>query len=157
MDIIEWIKINYPGRINQINDRIEIIHNTGEYSTLWLNTLKLKKDIIGKLNEIYSKYDGMDLFSSTFKVAALETPKRINDVIIVQSLRQVAKDLNPLQPKFPEESIPFMYQAGIGFYAVGIASRKIYEWDEEENNLSGEYKSIVEILDEWVKAIRKQR
>lgn len=155
MDIIEWIKINYPGRINQINDRIEIIHNTGEHSTIWLNTLRLKKDIIGKLNEIYNKYDGMDLFSSTFKVAALETPKRINDVIIVQSLRQVAKDINPLQPKFPEESIPFMYQAGIGFYAVSIASGKIYEWDEEENNLSGEYKSIVEILDEWVKAIRK--
>ena len=153
MDILKWIKLNRPGKIEQLEDRIEIAHKTGEHSTVWLNNLKEKRDDIKNLGDMYNKYDGMDLFSSTFKVAALDTPKSKNDVLIVQNLHQVAEDLYSLHPKFPEESVPFMYQAGIGFYAVGIKSGKIYEWDEEENELSGEYESVQEILDEWAKVM----
>lgn len=153
MDILEWIKKNRPGKIEEFKDRIEIAHNTGDYSTLWLNNQTVQNGMLIKINELYCKYDGMDLFSSTFKVAALYTSKSKNNVVLVHNLQQIAEECNSLQPEFPEDSIPFMHQAGIGFYAVGIKSGKIYEWDEEENELSGEYKSIQEVFDEWVKAI----
>ncbi len=156
MDIIEWIKLNRPGKIKQLEDRIEIAHDTGEYSTIWLNSFEVENDDIKNISELYNKYDGMDLFSSTFKVAAINAPRSKNDVLLVQSLYQISIDVNSLQPEFPEESIPFMYQAGIGFYAVGTISGKIYEWDEEDNELSGEYESVQEILDEWGKAMAKK-
>jgi hypothetical protein len=57
------------------------------------------------------------------------------------------------KPRFPENSIPFMYQAGIGFYAVGIKSGKIYEWDTEGSQLTAEYPCIYDILNEWVDAV----
>ncbi len=46
-----------------------------------------------------------------------------------------------------------MYQAGIGFYAVGIKSGKIYEWDTEGSQLTAEYPCIYDILNEWVDAV----
>ena len=46
-----------------------------------------------------------------------------------------------------------MYQAGIGFYALGEKTEKIYEWDTEENELSGEYNSVEEVLGEWLEAL----
>lgn len=153
MDILDWIAANRPGEIRQFRDRIEVIHDSEERSTLWLNNLELKSDNMEHLNEIYTRFDGMDLFSSTFKIAAMDRPKSKNGVVILPTLQQIAEDLNSLHPEFPEDSIPFMYQAGIGFYAVGVKSGRIYEWDEEENVLSGQYESVEDILDEWLKAI----
>lgn len=153
MDILEWIKKNRPGKIEQLDDRIEISHDAGDYSTVWLNTQYVIGENTKKIDDLYHLYDGMDLFSSTFKVASLEAPKSKHNVVLVQNLIQIAEDLKTLRPEFPEESVPFMYQAGIGFYAVGIKSGKVYEWDEEENELSDEYESVQEIFDEWLKAM----
>lgn len=154
VDILEWIKKNYPGKMKQFKERIEIVHDDGTYSTIWLNTKFVSNDDrLKRITYLYKKYNGMDLFSSTFKVAAIDTPKSKNNVELVQNIAMLTKDINFLHPEFPEKSIPFMYQTGIGFYAIGIKSGKIYEWDEEDNELSGEYESVQEILDEWLKAI----
>lgn len=35
-----------------------------------------------------------------------------------------------------------MYQAGIGVYAIGKQSGKIYEWDDEQGVLSDEFDKV---------------
>ena len=52
---------------------------------------------------------------------------------------------------FPANSTPFMYQAGIGFYAVSPQGI-IYEWDTETREMSGEYCDVLTIFDEWLEA-----
>lgn len=153
MELIEWIQANRPGRVERLGDRIEVAHDSGEYSTIWYNTSKARRDDLEHLGDIYVLYDGMDLFSSTFKIAALKEPKGKNNVVLVQSLDQFAVDVQSANPRFPEQAIPFMYQAGIGFYALGIKSGKIYEWDTEDNQLSAEYAHVGDILNEWVESV----
>jgi hypothetical protein len=153
IDIIKWIQAKRPGRVERLGDRIEITHDTGEHSTIWVNTLQSRGADLEHLSDIYHLYDGMDLFSSTFKIAAINEPKGKSSVVLVQSLAQFAADVKSANPCFPEPAIPFMHQAGIGFYAVGTKSGKIYEWDMEEQRLSAEYANVFDILNEWLKAM----
>ncbi len=155
MDIIEWIRIRCPGKIEKFEDRIEIAHDSGDYSTVWLNKSNHKREGLQKLKNIYFQYDGMNFFSSTFRIASVNNPKIRNNVVLVQTLQHLSDDIKIMKPEFPEKSIPFMRQDGIGFYAVGIKSGIIFEWDESENELSGEYKSVIEVIDEWLEAIGK--
>ena len=46
-----------------------------------------------------------------------------------------------------------MYQAGIGFYAVGIESGKIFEWDDEAGAVSTEFDCVEAVFDEWLEAV----
>ncbi len=47
-----------------------------------------------------------------------------------------------------------MLQAGIGFYAFDRWLAKIYEWDTEYGEMTGEYSDIYTIFDEWLDATR---
>ncbi|WP_036254771.1 hypothetical protein [Methylobacter sp. BBA5.1] len=152
MKTIDWILEKHPGIIDEYDDRFEIRHNSGEHSTIWKNKSTKIIEGLSKLGDLYIKYDGMDLFSSTFKLFAKESPKSVEGVVLVGSLEEFNKYVSTMNPKFPEESIPFMYQAGIGIYAVGVRSGRIYEWDTEELELSGDYGSLDEIFEEWLDA-----
>ena len=46
-----------------------------------------------------------------------------------------------------------MYQAGIGVYAIGKQTGKIYEWDDQLGELTDEFDNIEDVLTEWVKAV----
>lgn len=54
---------------------------------------------------------------------------------------------------FPELALPFMVQAGIGLYAVGRDTGRIYEWDSEAGDVSASYETVEEVLDEWLAAV----
>ncbi|MDT3281737.1 hypothetical protein [Shewanella scandinavica] len=155
MKLLDWIKANRPGNLSEYDDRFEIEHQSGECSTLFKNsgthvsTMSHHKS----LGDMYTSFDGVDLFSSTFKIASIESPKSVGDVELVESLSKFQNWVKQLNPSFPERVVPFMYQAGIGIYAVGEESGKIYEWDDEQGTLSDEFDSLEQILTEWLDAI----
>lgn len=153
MDILEWIRLKRPGQVVEIDDRIEITHESGEHSTIWRRSGDSPDSPLAGLSFLYGKYDGMDLFSSTFKVAGLSGAKETGGVVIAPSLRELAEDVGTTNAEFPEEAIPFMYQAGIGFYALGVRTGNVYEWDEEDNEVSSDYASVTALLDEWLEAV----
>ncbi len=153
MKILNWLLTKQPGQVNEYNDRFEISHDSGEHSTLWKRESGEVPEYFVGLGDIYIEYDGMDLFSSTFKISANTSPKSAEGVEIVDDIEKFNEYVTTMSPIFPEESIPFMYQAGIGLYAVGKKSGRIYEWDTELSELSGEYVNLEEIFEEWLNAI----
>ncbi|HIF9420120.1 TPA: SMI1/KNR4 family protein [Photobacterium damselae] len=155
MKILDWIKVNRVGHIFDYEDRFEIEHQSGEYSILFKNIAVdvFLIELPECLTDIYTNFDGADLFSSTFKIAALNSPKNIEGINLVDSLSEFKVWCEKLNPRFPEATIPFMYQAGIGIYAVGKESGKIYEWDEELEAISDEFDSLEQIFTEWLEAI----
>ena len=153
MDIISWIKHRRSGNFDIEEDKVEIDHESGEHSTLWKNLKKNVPPILKSLGTVYIDFDGIDLFSSTFKIASLIEPKYKSGVKLIPTLKELEEELNLLNPSFPEETIPFMIQAGMGFYAIGLETGKIYEWDSEENCLSDEFSALDEIFEEWIEAI----
>lgn len=153
MSLLDWIKLNRPGVITEYPDRIEIEHEKGDHSTLWLNRGSRVPAELEPLG-LYHDYDGMDLFSSTFKIAALAESKGKNGVEIVFNLNQLGAELSSHGAKLPEPSIAFMYQQGIGFYSISKSdSNRIFEWDSEMEDLSDEFVSFLDILNEWKEAV----
>ena len=142
MDILDWIKSNRPGEISDLSDRIEIAHASGEHSTLWKKKTEASAQSLEKLGELYSVFDGLDLFSSTFKIASINEPKSKNNVIITFTLNQLKNEVASLGCDFPEWSVPFLYQAGIGYCAINPESGHILECDSESGERSDEYGSI---------------
>ena len=155
MKLLDWLVANRPGNVSEHDDRYEIEHESGEHSTLFKNVGSpiSNKSPLKTLGDIYCTFDGADLFSSTFKVASLVSPRSVEGVELVRSLHNFKDWLDKLDPNFSESVIPFMYQAGIGFYAIGEESGKIYEWDEEQGALSDEFDTLDKILKEWIDAI----
>jgi|LakMenEpi03Aug12_release.lakeMendotaPanAssembly.Ray.scaffolds.fasta_scaffold130690_5 hypothetical protein len=152
MDFLDWINRNRPGKTQDLPDRIEIAHESGEHSTLWKRSDNSDFARLRKLGTVYMQFDGLDLFSSTFKFASVLIPRVKNDVMVIFTLEQFESEVASVGCHFPELSVPFLYQAGIGYCAVDIASGRIYEYDAETGQ-SDEYESLEELLDEWLAAI----
>ena len=153
MDILTWIEKNRPGEIADRGDLIEIAHHSGEHSTLWKRNTRSNYQSLKKLGQSYTDFDGLDLFSSTFKFASIESPKSKNGVVITFSLAQLKEEVSLHGCDFPSNSVPFMYQAGIGYYAVDIDTGEIYECDSESGELSDRYDSLEELMEDWLAAV----
>ncbi len=153
MELLTWIMTNRPGDLIDIGDRIEIEHKSGEHSTLWRRTTGPGGWCEPCLGDAFLKYDGIDLFSSTFKLASTNTPRLVDDVKLVFTFQQIDVKARQLRCLFPAGSVPFMYQAGIGYYACNPTSNSIYEWDTETQAISGMFASLEDILDEWISAV----
>ncbi|MCO8125240.1 hypothetical protein NHH03_26115 [Stieleria sp. TO1_6] len=153
MDILRWIRQKLPGVIEELEDRLEITHESGEQSTLWKRTGNSGFDSLQVLGTIYTDFDGLDVFSSTFKFASAEMAKSKNGVDMTFSLALLKQEVSQLGCDFPSASIPFMYQAGIGYGAVDVQTGVIYECDVDSGERSDEYNSLEELMDEWLAAI----
>ncbi len=153
MDILDWIMQKRPGSIQDLGDHIEISHESGEYSTLWKRVNDTCPASLHILGPIYSSYNGMDLFSSTFKIAASDSPKGKNGVAIVFSLGELREEVSAIGCEFPKNSVPFLYQAGIGYGAVDVDTGAIYECDTDGGAVCDEYASIADLMDDWLAAI----
>ncbi len=153
MDILEWIELNRPGRIQEIGDRIEIAHDSGEHSTLWKRVISSCPVALEKLGQVYTKLDGMDLFSSTFKIAASDSPKAKNGVILTFTLDQLKREVSSKGCDFPNDAVPFMYQAGIGYGALNVRTGAVYECESDGGEPSNEYSSLEELMNEWLAAV----
>lgn len=152
MDLLQWIKTNRPGSATEYSDRIEIAHDCGEHSTLWLRASSPCPEAL-RTTKVFDRYDGADLFSSTFKVASIREPKFRDGVQLTFTLAEIASEFSAVRPSLPELSTPFMLQQGIGIYSVGNASGTIYEWDTELNELTDNFPSVVDVLVQWLEAI----
>jgi hypothetical protein len=153
MDIVDWIRDRCPGAIDELRDRIEISHATGERSTIWFGEDSVPNLLVG--GGFYSRYDGMDLLSSTFKVASSRRRERAG-VPLVFDFAELLAEVRDLDVEFPAGSRPFMYQSGIGYYAVNNDGR-IHEWDSEIRVVTATYGSIIEVLEEWFAAVYSHR
>lgn len=156
MKILDWIQNKVPGTITRFPDRVEIKHVNGDYSTLWLRQGETVPENLKSLGDLYEQYDGMDLFSSTFKIAALRESKGKNGVELVFTLAEIGRELSDAGAKLPEEATTFMYRAGIGIYSVSKSGKLIYEWDTEYGELGQEYTDVFAIFDEWLQAVTEK-
>ncbi|GBC63452.1 hypothetical protein DENIS_4446 [Desulfonema ishimotonii] len=152
MTLLEWIENKKPGKLLRLDDRIKIEHKDESASILWLNKNVEVPKPLEILEEVFEIYDGIDLFSSTFKIASIDSCKCLGSVEITFSLEELQSEFEFCNPVLPEDSIAFMVRAGIGIYALGLESSTIYEWDTEYRELTGTYKNIFEILDDWLSA-----
>ena len=153
MHILDWILAKFPGAITRLPDRIEVDHATGDRSILWLRIDTPIPTTLDHLGALYQDYDGMDLFSSTFKFASIDKVKGKNGVPLVFTLESISRELIAAGERPSEISTPFMYQAGIGIYSVAHSSGIIYEWDTELRKHGSHYTDVFSILEEWYAAI----
>lgn len=152
MNLLDWIQTKIPGSETRLRDRLEIAHQDGSHSTLWYRT---EADIPKGLPKlIYDEFDGIDLFSSTFKIAALKKAKSENGVEIVFSLDSINREFSD-QVDIPPGSTIFMHQAGIGIYAAFPETDEIIEWDTEMQEITGRYSDLLDILNEWYNAVKE--
>ena len=152
--ILRWIEENKPGEAEQHGSELRVTHRDGDVSSLWLRpqSVEIPKQL-EHVREVYERFDGADLFSSAFKIAAIREPKTRSGVTIVPSLAELMAETLAGGCHFPEEATPFMIQTGIGLYAVALSRRVIYEWDDVAMEVSGEYSEVGEILEEWQLAV----
>jgi hypothetical protein len=157
MSFFDWVITQCPGTVSQLRDRIEVAHENGDFSTFWLpsRSATISPELI-RLGDPYCLFDGIDLFSSSFKFASSEKEQAINGVALTPTIHAFADLAANLQFVFPEPATIFMTQSGIWYYAVAKSSGRIFEWDSEQNELSGEYASVIEIISEWLEAVREQ-
>jgi hypothetical protein len=152
MNLVDWIVERRPGSIERNAEYIRISHDNGEYSTFWIQRNELPEWMRGDLLEFYRHYDGADLFSSTFKIAALLERKRVRTMNMAFTLAEIQQSLDGYKFSLPKDSSAFMYQAGIGIYAAERFSSKIYECDTETMEVTS-YSSLHLILQEWMDAV----
>ncbi len=153
METLPWLLEKLPGEIEHKANRIMIRHHCGERSTLWVNDNVTTPEALLLLGDVYSRYNGMDLFTSTFKLFAIDGPTYSGDVPIVGSLDELKNEITGLTISFPESAVPFMYEAGIGYYAADRSRGTIYKWDACEHRLTSEYSGLDCIFEEWLKAV----
>jgi hypothetical protein len=152
--ILQWIDAKMPGQVLDVGDELRVRHLNGETSSLWRRDKSTAiPPGLHYIREMYEDFDGADLFSSAFKVAAISGPKIRNGVPIAPALSHLQEEALQLGCRFPKGAIPFMVQAGIGLYAVAVEQPLIYEWDSSEGEITGEYPGVIAILDEWLAAI----
>jgi hypothetical protein len=153
VDILGWIIRCRPGHVQDMADRIEIFHDSGEHSTLWKRLDASCPKALERLGPVYSKFDGMDLFSSTFKIASSNSPKRKNGVTMVFSLGQLQQEVSSTGCDFPSDSVPFMYQAGIGYGALEVTTGAVFECESDGGKPSDKYNSLEELMNDWLAAV----
>jgi hypothetical protein len=102
---------------------------------------------------LYDFFDGADLFGSTFKLCSIVEPRASDQVILVDTLAGFAEDLRRSGAKLPPHATPFMIGSGQWVYFTVPTSDQIHEYDLEQAEPSGAYKTIAAIVDEWAQAM----
>lgn len=151
MKIMDWMRMKMPGDYVEFPDRIDFFHFSGDRSTLWKNTGRTVGSVA--LGDAYLSFDGMDLFSSTFKFFSLSEERKLGGVTVVDTVQSLKVEMASIAIPYSVNDIPFMYQAGIGYYVFSPDNEIIYEWDQEACEITEEYLSIFDVLDEWISAV----
>lgn len=151
-DLVSWIRRFAPGVEQEGDGELRILHVKEGVSSLWYRKPEEQvPEALRRLAGLYDSFDGADLFSSTFKIASLAVPRRRGSVAIVPSVDALVTMARTDGATFPEGCVPFMYQAGIGYYAVSQIG-SVLEWDTETREFSGEYDDVLSIFQEWLQA-----
>ncbi len=151
--LLDWIQRNFPGRVTEHLDRLSINHFDGSCSDIWRRTSATPPPpLFHALGDAYWKYDGMDLFSSAFKLASLTEPRYLSGSWIVPTLDQLAAQAAGDRVAVPNGGVVFMTQAGIGYYFV-TGEGRILEWDTASRSIAETFTALDEILNQWRDAI----
>jgi hypothetical protein len=158
VSIFEWALDQFPGTVDRFEDRLEISHGMGDTSTFWLNPdpSLIPAELQALKHDIYEQFDGVDLFSSAFKICSLGATRYLGEVPIVgtlEKMKRIARDEGVSYPDF----VPFMDGSGQWIYGIN-STGLILVWDREyERPTSFTYKDIYEVLAEWKEAIEEHR
>lgn len=154
MQIIDYVLMRRPGSVRKELEKIEITHDYGGVSTFWLRQSRSPlPDPLDKLADLYQLYDGIDLFSSTFKVASVHDRKSKNGIDITFTLSDLQAELSTYMHKKAAGKTPFMLQQGIGIYYLNDNEDGIYEWDTELSEITGKYSGVIDVIGEWCDAL----
>ncbi len=146
--LLDWLRHRAPGAEEVLTHELRIQHTGRGVSSLWYRADRIAVPPALQPLQLYETFDGADLFSSTFKVASIASGRVRDDVEIVPSIASLQAVAVREGAEIPTGATPFMLQAGIGIYSVAPSGR-IYEWDSELREISGEYADVFAILDEW--------
>jgi hypothetical protein len=155
MSFVEWLLNERTIAKVEEDEMLILSHENDCRSSLWHQKEPLPDWIKGDLRYFYSKFDGGSLFDSTFIIAALSVPKSINSVGVVFSQSEIGRELAGYDFELPEPSVAFMYQAGIGIYAVGQRSGLIYECDTETGDVET-HDNLRPIFEQWWEAVHDE-
>jgi len=154
VDFVNYLLSKAPGTIADLDNEVRISHSSGKVSVLWKNRGIPVPSDLDQLKDFYSSYLGASLFSSVFKICSISDNLKRGDVKVVFSIATLQQVILDERVRFPSDSIPFMTQAGIGYYALG-PDGTIHEWDTEEAALTGRFDGLCQIVDEWAMAIEQ--
>lgn len=65
------------------------------------------------------------------------------------TLSKFQAECDQLKIPFPKDSFPFMYKAGIAYFAASHVSNEFYSWDPETGRL-GIFTSLTSIVQGWI-------
>jgi hypothetical protein len=157
--LLNWLKEKSAGKYEEHDDYQSLIHDDGDVSTFYKRS---KQDDISELpstiRPIYEYYDGIDLFSNTFQIAAFSKEVTVHGEVVICTLQQLAEQILGLN--FPEPVIPFMLEYGDmdgnqWIYAAAVNSNKIYSYDTRDE-VYDIYDSVEQILEGWIADIMEE-
>lgn len=151
MKLDEWIASMKTGHKKQTDSCIVIDHEDGDTSHFYIkrHTSQNLEWVPESIKLLYEEFDGMDLFSSTFKICSLKEPIVIGGVTIITSISELEERMSNI--KFPEPALPFMKETGNWIYAASLNSNWIYSFDIEYGSID-KHRSFYEIIDNWLTA-----
>ncbi len=150
---LNWLREHAPGKYEDHESCQLLIHDDGDVSCFYK---RVENEDVSSLPEqirpLYQYYDGIDLFSNTFQVAAFNRSVEIEDKKVICSLAELATIVGDV--KFPEPVVPFMLECADmegnqWIYAAAINSDKIYCYDTRDD-LFDVYESVEEIVGGWI-------
>lgn len=151
MQILDWLQDRKLSGLARHHDRVEVDHSTGDHSTLWFSTPALQTPTeLLCLGDLYTSFDGGDLFSSTFKIASVRGNKFRGTVAITPTLQEFA---NEVGAQFDQPATVFMLEACGWFYAVSHTTGCILSWDSEFAERGPSFDTVFEVFDAWLEAV----
>ena len=152
MDLAAWVLEADPGPREDAGDHIMIHHVSRGTSTLWRRTpgtlLPPAIEVLGP----YEMWDGADLFSSAFKLAAVAGARSLGGVAITPTFVDLQREAAASGWQVSSGAVPFMLGSGQWLYAA-TPSGLILEFDLEEKTTGSEFQSLEQVLEEWLENV----
>lgn len=147
----DWILSKKYGTKKVTPECTQLLHENGETSHFYTreSTAQNKIELPESINFLFENFDGIDLFSSTFKICSNKNPVSINGVDLISPISEMAYRMSEVD--FPEPAIPFMNETGNWIYAASLKSNCIYSFDIEYGDIE-KHDSVYEIIENWINA-----
>lgn len=151
--LLNWLREITPGKYEDHDSFQLLIHDDGDVSTFQKRAENEDvSSLPGTIREIYQYYDGIDLFSNTFQIAAFSRSVEIEGEKVICSLAELAEIVKGIE--YPEPVIPFMLElsdmeGNQWVYAAAKNSDKIYSYDTRDE-LFDTYENVEEIVGGWI-------
>ena len=151
--LLNWLREVAPGKYEDHDDVMILVHDDGDVSSFYK---RVKNEDISALPDsirpIYQYYDGIDLFTNAFQIAAFNRSVEIEGKKVICSLGELAEICRDIT--FPEPTVPFMLEyadmeGNQWIYAAAVNSDKIYCFDTRDE-VFDVYESVEEIIGGWL-------